>query len=256
MTVANRSKDPASRRTRRLSIAGDGLPERIRSTIVAMLGVAAAAGLGLVLMFSRVDTSVLLLFPLPEPPAADRTLSDGAGRAASVTGGLAAISGPTGGPTSAALTEPPLEAPGAVEGGRPDAILVRSALGGVHVAAGNGGSTGGPGSPQGNSGPPTDLPGEAPSDTESEPAPTPVSGSNSSSGLFVRKSVVKDPGEMVEVSEGSPLPNPEPEPEPPAEPAPETVPPPPASPAEPTPEAEAPAGPESSPGSEEASPAA
>jgi len=242
--VENRFKDPGSRRIRRLSIAGDGLPERIRSTVVAMLGVTVAAGLGLVLLFAEVGALVLSLAPLPDPPAASRTPDHGLQSTASVEAGSAAATAPAAGLASVALTETQLEAPGDVEGGPLAAVLVQSTVGGRQIAAaGQGaGSTGSGGSAQGNSGPAAHSPGESPSDgPESEPAPTPVSGSSSSSGLFVRKSVVKDPGELGEISEGSPLPNPEPEPEPPAEPA---------------PEAEAPAGPESPPGAEDSPPAA
>jgi len=51
------------------SIAGRGLPERMRSTAVAFLGLTTAAGLALVAIFAQPGFSVLDPAPLPEEPA-------------------------------------------------------------------------------------------------------------------------------------------------------------------------------------------
>jgi hypothetical protein len=256
-------RHPALRRVKRLSFAGDGLPERIRSTIFAMLGVTAAAGLGLVLLFSRVGTPILSLAPLPAPPSLDQRLDSGSGSSGSVAARVAATATPAGGLAAAALSDSQLDAVGVVTGGPLATVLVRSDLGGGRVvAAGDNGSIGGTGPPEGNPAPTDDPSGEPPGDgADLEPAPTPVTGSSSASGLFVRKSVVKDKGE------GSPVPNPEPEPpvepELPIEPAPEPEAPPlpeepiePEVPIEPAPEAEVATGSEPAPGAEEAPPAA
>ncbi len=54
---------------RRPSLAGDGLPERMRSTVVAFLGLTAAAGLALVAIFAQLGFPVLSPAPLPSSPS-------------------------------------------------------------------------------------------------------------------------------------------------------------------------------------------
>lgn len=56
-------------RLRRFSFAGDGLPERMRSTAVAFLGLTAAAGLALVAIFAQLGFPLLSPAPLPSEPA-------------------------------------------------------------------------------------------------------------------------------------------------------------------------------------------
>lgn len=56
-------------RLRRFSFAGDGLPERMRSTAVAFLGLTAAAGLALVAIFAQLSFPLLSPAPLPSEPA-------------------------------------------------------------------------------------------------------------------------------------------------------------------------------------------
>jgi hypothetical protein len=52
------------------SVAGRGLTERMRTTTFALLGITAAAGLGLVAIFSQQGWPLLPSSPLPTPPAA------------------------------------------------------------------------------------------------------------------------------------------------------------------------------------------
>jgi hypothetical protein len=58
-------------RLRRFSFAGDGLPERMRSTAFAFLGLTAAAGLALVAIFAQLSFPLLSPAPLPSEPAAE-----------------------------------------------------------------------------------------------------------------------------------------------------------------------------------------
>jgi hypothetical protein len=53
---------------RRLSLAGDGLPERMRSTAFVFLGLTAAAGLALVAVFASLNFPLLAPVPLPGSP--------------------------------------------------------------------------------------------------------------------------------------------------------------------------------------------
>lgn len=53
---------------RRVSFAGDGLPERMRSTAFAFLGLTAAAGLALVAIFAQLSFPLLSPAPLPSEP--------------------------------------------------------------------------------------------------------------------------------------------------------------------------------------------
>ncbi|HEY6729680.1 MAG TPA: hypothetical protein VI039_01510 [Solirubrobacterales bacterium] len=52
----------------RPSLAGKGLPERLRSTAFAFLGLTAAAGLALVAFFAQLGFPLLSPAPLPSPP--------------------------------------------------------------------------------------------------------------------------------------------------------------------------------------------
>jgi hypothetical protein len=57
-----------SRRISRLSVAGDSLPVRLRSTTVGLVGLVAAVGLGLVAMISQQDWPDSINAPLPQAP--------------------------------------------------------------------------------------------------------------------------------------------------------------------------------------------
>jgi len=61
-------RDKLRNAVRRPSLAGDGLPERMRSTVVAFLGLTAAAGLALVAIFAQLGFPVLTPAPLPSAP--------------------------------------------------------------------------------------------------------------------------------------------------------------------------------------------
>src|SRR5215218_11482577 len=50
------------------SLAGTGLPERMRTTAFAFLGLTAAAGLALVAIFAQISFHVLSPAPLPSEP--------------------------------------------------------------------------------------------------------------------------------------------------------------------------------------------
>lgn len=62
----------------RLSLAGQGLPERMRSTAFALLGITAAAGLGMVAIFSQQGWPLLSPSPLPSAPAGIEAIDDAA----------------------------------------------------------------------------------------------------------------------------------------------------------------------------------
>src|SRR5215218_5543287 len=66
--VRHISQTSLFRSLRRASIAGDGLPERMRSTAFAFLGLTAAAGLAMVALFAHVGFSVLSPAPAPGGP--------------------------------------------------------------------------------------------------------------------------------------------------------------------------------------------
>jgi hypothetical protein len=58
------------------SVLGDGLPERLRSTLVALLGVTAAAGLGIVALALQQGFPLVGSGPLPDPPPRREALDD------------------------------------------------------------------------------------------------------------------------------------------------------------------------------------
>jgi hypothetical protein len=237
-----------------MSLAGNSLPERIRSTTFAMLGFTAAAGLGLVLLFSQVGSPILSLGPLPNPPAEHQAVDHGLGLTSGSGAGVFGTPVPS--PRGSGVSLLPVSAtalpPGTEEGGLSGVASPRSILAVGHVAGAGAAQTGsaGAGSPQAAHTPAV-TPAQPPlAEPESIPVATPVSGSSSSSGLFVHSSVVIGKGEIGTLAEGSPVSSPEPEapaePEPPVE-VPVEVPvepvPPPEVPAEPAPEPEAPAAP-------------
>src|SRR5690349_24005789 len=64
-----------SRSLRLSSIAGDGLPERMRTTAFAFLGLTAALGLALVAIFAQLSFPVLSPAPAPGGPLDDSAVS-------------------------------------------------------------------------------------------------------------------------------------------------------------------------------------
>src|SRR3954454_22257273 len=57
------------------SFAGDGLPERMRSTTFALLGLTAAGGLALVAIFAQPSFTLLTPTPLPAEPSLSEAIA-------------------------------------------------------------------------------------------------------------------------------------------------------------------------------------
>src|SRR3954453_23350025 len=57
------------------SFAGDGLPERMRSTTFALLGLTAAGGLALVAIFAQPSFTLLTPAPLPAEPSMNESVA-------------------------------------------------------------------------------------------------------------------------------------------------------------------------------------
>jgi len=66
--VLSRFGKELSRRVSQLSLAGDSLPARLRSTTIGLVGLVAAVGLGLVAMISQQDWPDSINAPLPRAP--------------------------------------------------------------------------------------------------------------------------------------------------------------------------------------------
>src|ERR1700750_1846300 len=58
------------------SLAGRGMPERLRSTAFAVLGLTAAAGLALVAIFAQLSFPLLEPAPLPDEPTASESIGE------------------------------------------------------------------------------------------------------------------------------------------------------------------------------------
>ncbi|HET9677727.1 MAG TPA: hypothetical protein VFP21_09510, partial [Solirubrobacterales bacterium] len=58
------------------SLAGKGMPERLRSTAFALLGMTAAAGLVLVAIFSQLSFPLLEPAPLPDEPTVSESVGE------------------------------------------------------------------------------------------------------------------------------------------------------------------------------------
>src|SRR3954452_24639589 len=58
------------------SFAGDGLPERMRSTTFALLGLTAAGGLALVAIFAQPGFPLLTPAPLPAEPSLSESVAE------------------------------------------------------------------------------------------------------------------------------------------------------------------------------------
>jgi hypothetical protein len=74
--VPSNVKNRLSRDLRLPSLAGTGLPERMRSTAFAFLGLTAAAGLALVAIFAQVSFHVLSPTPLPSEPVEGNAVAE------------------------------------------------------------------------------------------------------------------------------------------------------------------------------------
>jgi hypothetical protein len=74
--VRSRPAQKPRHKFRLTSLAGTGLPERMRSTTFAVLGLVAAAGLALVAMFALPGWPLLSPAPLPSGPVRDHTVGE------------------------------------------------------------------------------------------------------------------------------------------------------------------------------------
>jgi hypothetical protein len=64
------------RRFARLSVLGDGLPERLRSTSFALLGITTATGLGMMALALQQGFPLVASGPIPDPPPQREALHD------------------------------------------------------------------------------------------------------------------------------------------------------------------------------------
>lgn len=167
-------------RTSRLApnLFGTGLPEQIRTTIVAMVGFTAAAGVALVLFISQTSWQIPSLGPLSFPPPGQAGLHDGValgsagtargpspGSPAAVAGGGASLAVVV--PAEASVpTAPSDPSTGDLAGSAPGVDHGQGATGGSQPA------TPSPASPVTGPGAAPDEEGTAP---ESSPGSTPVS---------------------------------------------------------------------------------
>ncbi|HET8813570.1 MAG TPA: hypothetical protein VFM51_01270 [Solirubrobacterales bacterium] len=155
------------------SFAGSGLPERMRTTAFAFLGLTAAAGLAFVAIFAQLSFPLLSPAPLPSDPSRENAVAEAvalqAGRSApaisdggSVTLGERGTDGGTAGGGGSSRNATPADSP--PPAASPD---------GPASAGGRGGS--GTGAPATSPGP-----GSAPAGTpEAQPIASPPSGSSS-----------------------------------------------------------------------------
>jgi hypothetical protein len=152
------------------SVVGSGLPERMRSTAFALLGLTAAAGLALVAIFAQLGFPLLEPAPLPAEPTASESIA------------AAEKVAPARPPLTLRSTQPVRPAPSPRRGeGLPGAkgspVAEVPAVGGPGGAApapsgGNENGVGGAGGePGGSNSAPTDAP-EPAAPTVTAPAPT------------------------------------------------------------------------------------
>ncbi len=167
------------KRTSRLApnLFGTGLPEQIRTTVVAMVGFTAAAGLALVFFISQTTWQMPSLGPLSFPPPGQAGLHDGValGTAGAKPASTSRSSATAAGGASLAVVVPVAAgAPAAPTGSSPGDL--GGSAPGVHQGQGaSGGSqpaTPSPGSPVNGSGTTPEDEATAP---ESSPGSTPVS---------------------------------------------------------------------------------
>lgn len=68
VAVDRKRSQPRSRPQAFPSLLGDGMPERLRSTSIALLGIVAAVGLGTVALALQLGLPSVVSGPLPQPP--------------------------------------------------------------------------------------------------------------------------------------------------------------------------------------------
>jgi hypothetical protein len=166
-----------SRPGARFSLLGDGLLERTRSTMLALLGLTAAVGLALIAIVMQGDWPLIAGSPVPRAPVVHESVGDATALGAEVSGGTAR-QGPASRPRTAAArsgqaqatTEPSAaSAPAA-----PDELVSSPA---APVASHGGGSHGGH-APQDQTpaaSQPQQTTATAPNAEPSSPATTPAS---------------------------------------------------------------------------------
>jgi hypothetical protein len=76
MAVSVDRKRAQPRRPTLPSLLGDGMPERLRSTSIALIGTVAAIGLGTVAFVLQLGLPSVVSGPLPEPPAKPRAVAE------------------------------------------------------------------------------------------------------------------------------------------------------------------------------------
>jgi hypothetical protein len=108
--VSSNLRDKLIHSIRRPSLAGNGLPERMRSTVVAFLGLTAAAGLALVAIFAQLGFPLLSPSPLPSAPAESSSVSKGMPLTQGSAVGLARAQGAVAAPGSARDRHGPADA--------------------------------------------------------------------------------------------------------------------------------------------------
>jgi hypothetical protein len=74
--VFHKRLQPRSLRLVKPSVLGDGVPERLRSTLVALLGVTGAAGLAMVALVLQQGFPLVSSGPVPDPPLQREALHD------------------------------------------------------------------------------------------------------------------------------------------------------------------------------------
>jgi hypothetical protein len=76
VSVAPKRSQSRSRRLALPSLLGDGMPERLRSTSIALIGAVAAIGLSTVAFALQLGLPSVVSGPLPEPPAKPRAVTE------------------------------------------------------------------------------------------------------------------------------------------------------------------------------------
>jgi hypothetical protein len=156
---------------RRPSFAGSGLPERMRSTAFAFLGLTAAAGLALVAVFAQLGFSVLSPAPLPNAPAQEAALAEAQVVAVSPGAGAAGAAVTTAEPAALRPQQESRRGPSAGETGGTAAPTAAEEPAPSDSADVDGpGGSGGQGGTPGSAPPANPAPGATPS------APAPASG--------------------------------------------------------------------------------
>ena len=187
----------------RPSVLGDGLPERLRSTLVALFGIAAAVGLTMVALVLQQGFPLVSSGPVPDPPPRRQALEDRVvAKQAAATPGRAAI-------PVAASSHPPV--PRDTGGSAPADSAAPREAGSVAVPD--------PGPPAGEAAP---VPESTPARGESAGRQRPPAAALPPSSQPVAQAPVATVPAPEPIATSSDVPEPAPEPEP--GPAPETAP--------------------------------